>query len=237
MGGDVEDAEERLKAALKLITGSPLFEAGILAHLANLRLEQGDLDEAVELSSRALEIAELHRLDGVLVAVSIYAIGSLVAAQDGDRATSLAASMATTRLLARMNDLSPRTPLLCNLVLAEAALSRGDPAAAAEFATEARRAGRREPGAQRLHDRLDALQDRLNTLPAGPASAIPHVTPAELRLLEYLPTHLSMQEIAERLGITRNTAKSQNVAIYRKLGVASRSDAVAEARRLNIIRD
>ena len=109
------------------------------------------------------------------------------------------------------------------------------PAAAADFAAEARRARRREPGATHLNDRLEALQEQLDTWPAGPASAIPRLTPAELRLLEYLPTHLTMQEIAELLGVTRNTAKSQNVAIYRKLGVASRSDAVAEARRLGII--
>ena len=62
-----------------------MFEAGILAHLANLRLEQDDLDEATKLSTRALEMAELHRLDGVLVAVSIYAIGALVAARVATR--------------------------------------------------------------------------------------------------------------------------------------------------------
>ena len=77
----------------------------------------------------------------------------------------------------------------------------------------------------------------MDTWPAGLASASPRLTPAELRLLDYLPTHLSMRDIADQLGVTRNTAKSQNVAIYRKLGVASRSDAVTEARRLGIIRD
>ena len=222
MRGDVDVAEERLQSALRLITGSPMFEAGILAHLANLRLDQGDLAEAAKLSTRALEIADCHRLDGVLVAVSVYAVGALVAARKGDQATSRKAALTTMRLLGRMDDLSPRTALFCNILLAEAGLTLGDPAAAADFAAEARRARRREPGAHRLNERLDALEERLDSWPAGPASASPRLTPAELRLLDYLPTHLNMQQIAEQLGVTRNTAKSQNVAVYRKLGVASR---------------
>ena len=237
MRGDAEVAEKRLKSALRLITGSPMFEAGIQAHLAHLRLEQGDLAEARKLSSRSLEIAECHRLDGVLVAVSIYAIGALVAARSGDQVTSRRAGLTTMRLLGRLDDLAPRTALFCNLLLAETWLTLGDPSAAADFAAEARRARRSEPGAHHLNERLDALEERLESWPAGPASASPRLTPAELRLLDYLPTHLNMQQIAEQLGVTRNTAKSQNVAIYRKLGVASRSDAVAEARRLDIIHD
>ncbi len=142
MRGDVVDAEERLQSARRLIVGSPLFEAGCLAHLANLRLQQDDLDEATRLSQRALEIAELYRLDGVLVAVSVYAIGALVAARGGDQTTARAGWLTTTRLLARLGDLSPRTALFCNLVLAEAALTLGDPSAAADLAARlARPAG------------------------------------------------------------------------------------------------
>jgi LuxR family maltose regulon positive regulatory protein len=60
-----------------------------------------------------------------------------------------------------------------------------------------------------------------------PSTAIAPVTSAELRVLVYLPTHLSMQEIADELVISRNTVKSHAVAIYRKLG-ARRERAVAE---------
>ena len=63
------------------------------------------------------------------------------------------------------------------------------------------------------------------------------LTAAELKLLPRLATHLSLQEIADELVIGRETAKSQATAIYRKLGVSSRSDAVAEARRLGLLSD
>jgi LuxR family maltose regulon positive regulatory protein len=237
MQGDLPRAEERLTAALAALVDEPMIEAGLLAHLALLRLQHGDLAEATPLSTRALRLAETHRLDGVLVAIPVFAVGALVSARGGDLASARAASLTTSRLLARLRDLSPRTALLCNVLLAETALTFGDPAAAADHAAQAERARRREAGAANLNAWLDDLSARLAGLPAGPASAIPRLTPAELRLLDFLPTHLSVQEIAEQLGVSRNTAKSQNLAVYRKLGVASRSDAVAEARRLGILRD
>jgi LuxR family maltose regulon positive regulatory protein len=55
------------------------------------------------------------------------------------------------------------------------------------------------------------------------------LTPAELRLLPYLQTHLTIREIAERLFVSRNTVSSEVSSIYRKLGVSSRSDAVQQA--------
>jgi LuxR family maltose regulon positive regulatory protein len=55
------------------------------------------------------------------------------------------------------------------------------------------------------------------------------LTGAELRLLPYLATHLMFPEIASRLFVSRNTIKTEAVAIYRKLGVSSRSEAVERA--------
>ena len=44
------------------------------------------------------------------------------------------------------------------------------------------------------------------------------LTTAELRVLHYLPTNLTLSDIAERLYVSRNTTKSHAIAIYRKLG-------------------
>jgi LuxR family maltose regulon positive regulatory protein len=55
-----------------------------------------------------------------------------------------------------------------------------------------------------------------------------------LRLLPLLSTHLSYQEISERLFISKNTVKSQAYSAYRKLGVSSRSEAVVRARELGL---
>ena len=68
----------------------------------------------------------------------------------------------------------------------------------------------------------------------GPAGASP-LTPAELRLLPYLQTHLTIGEIGERLFVSRNTASSQASSIYRKLGVSSRSGAVEQATAIGLL--
>jgi LuxR family maltose regulon positive regulatory protein len=61
------------------------------------------------------------------------------------------------------------------------------------------------------------------------------MTAAELRVLRFLPTHLSFREIAERTQVSANTVKTQANAVYRKFGVACRSDAVARARTCGLL--
>ena len=56
-------------------------------------------------------------------------------------------------------------------------------------------------------------------------------------MLQFLPTHLSLVEIAERLHVSRNTVKTQAIAIYRKLGSSSRGAAVAAARDRGLLAD
>jgi LuxR family maltose regulon positive regulatory protein len=80
--------------------------------------------------------------------------------------------------------------------------------------------------ADRLRQEADAVPER-----EGGATGL---TPAELRLLPLLATHLSFRQIAEQLFVSRNTIKTQAISVYRKLGVSSRSDAVAEAQRLGL---
>ena len=56
-------------------------------------------------------------------------------------------------------------------------------------------------------------------------------------MLQLLPTHLSIAEIADRLYVSRNTVKSQTIAIYRKLGTSSRSGAVEIAAAAGLLGD
>ena len=65
--------------------------------------------------------------------------------------------------------------------------------------------------------------------------AVTPLTPAELRLLPYLQTHLTIGEIGERLFVSRNTVSSEVGSIYRKLGVSSRNDAVEQATAIGLL--
>ena len=52
---------------------------------------------------------------------------------------------------------------------------------------------------------------------------------------DFLPTHLSFREIGERVYVSANTVKTQANAVYRKLGVSCRSEAVSRARQLGLL--
>jgi LuxR family maltose regulon positive regulatory protein len=60
------------------------------------------------------------------------------------------------------------------------------------------------------------------------------LTPRELQVLGFLPTNLSLPEIAEELRLSRQTVKAMVISIYRKIGV-SRDEAVRSARARGLI--
>lgn len=57
----------------------------------------------------------------------------------------------------------------------------------------------------------------------------PLLTKRELVVLTHLKKDLTLEEIAHRLFVTRNTVKSQVSSTYRKLGVSTRAEALERA--------
>ena len=64
----------------------------------------------------------------------------------------------------------------------------------------------------------------------------PDLTPRETQVLAVLAEGASNRQIAERLGISVHTAKFHVGAILDKLDAAGRTDAVAQAARLGVLR-
>ncbi|AEG42876.1 LuxR C-terminal-related transcriptional regulator [Isoptericola variabilis] len=60
------------------------------------------------------------------------------------------------------------------------------------------------------------------------------LTRREQVVLSNLSEDVTLEQIASKLFVTRNTVKSQVRSVYRKLGVSSRAEAVAWARRAGI---
>jgi len=58
---------------------------------------------------------------------------------------------------------------------------------------------------------------------------------AELEVLRLLATDASIREIGAELFISFNTVRSHTRALYRKLGVSLRSDAVARGEALGLL--
>jgi LuxR family maltose regulon positive regulatory protein len=70
---------------------------------------------------------------------------------------------------------------------------------------------------------------------AGPQPLLDPVSKSELRVLRYLPTHLTAQEIAGELYVSANTVKTQMRTLYAKLGAHSRAEAVDRARAIGLL--
>jgi LuxR family maltose regulon positive regulatory protein len=91
------------------------------------------------------------------------------------------------------------------------------------------------PDATILAQCLDEAVVELDSRAAAALEGSSSLTLAELRILRFLPTHLSFREIGDRLHVSTNTVKSQAHAVYRKLDARSRSEAVARASRVGLI--
>ncbi len=71
---------------------------------------------------------------------------------------------------------------------------------------------------------------------AATPQVTPHLTPRELDILWGIAKGLTYNEIADRLGLSRHTVPSHIKAIYRKLQVATRGEAVYEAIQCGLIK-
>jgi LuxR family maltose regulon positive regulatory protein len=121
------------------------------------------------------------------------------------------------------------------LELARVYLALRDGPAARALVAELSDPRRFQPHLGVLADCAASLQEEAETLSDETTPHAAGLTGAELRLLPLLATHLSFAEIGTRLYVSRNTIKTQAISIYRRLGVSSRSDAIAEADRLGLV--
>jgi LuxR family transcriptional regulator, maltose regulon positive regulatory protein len=84
--------------------------------------------------------------------------------------------------------------------------------------------------AEEVERALDAARDR-----ASSGEILEQPSDAELAVLQFLASGLSNREIGERLFLSPNTIRSHLRALYHKLGVHSRTDAVARATALGLL--
>lgn len=96
---------------------------------------------------------------------------------------------------------------------------------------------------QRLAPRYNgppAQLDLTGSQPGGPADGgrpliAEALTRSEEAVLRRLTTTLSLAEISRERNVSRGTIKAQVRSIYRKLGVASRHEAIQRARELGLL--
>ncbi len=82
-------------------------------------------------------------------------------------------------------------------------------------------------------DRLD--HPRSSAGPNASPDLVEQLSAREHTVLRYLDSRLTLNEIASECYISTNTVKTHTKAVYRKLGVSSRRDAITEGRRLQLL--
>jgi len=186
------------------------------------------LDDALGLLDRLLRAAEDGGRMGSVI--EILVLRALVLQKRGDPSEALAA-------------------LERALVLAEPEgyvrifVDEGEPMA--ELLSELLNARRKGPREARHRILLDYLRRLLAAFESSRSSAEPSTEPPllapltarEREVLGLIASGLSNREIANRLFVEVSTVKSYANSIFRKLGVQSRTQAVAEARALHLISD
>ena len=209
---------------------------------ALMRLSLGDLTAAAELAGN-LPVA---RRELLLARIALAA---------GDHCAALGHLQAPV-----LEGLTPRQALVGQLLLAAAAIERGDRSAAGIVASAvetARQGGflntvvttapqvttylvEHGPGPwpdpfvdQLIGAALDVRATQVIVTRRGTTFAEP-LTAAELRILRLLPTSTYLQ-MASTLYISRNTVKTHLRSVYQKLGVASRAEAIERAVDLRLL--
>jgi LuxR family maltose regulon positive regulatory protein len=216
----------------------PTAAVAALAELALLAVDRGDWSDAEAKAGQALDLMDAAGIQEHLFSILGYVAAARVAAHQGNQV----AARRHAGTVLRMNTTSspaviPWLSAQVTIALAETFLDLGDFAAARLQAAEAGRHldGLLTEGAlrQQLGRALArfATEGRHVRLPSAMA-----LTGAEMRVLQLLPTHLSLGQIGEELHISRNTVKAHTIAIYRKLQSSSRNEAVARGRDLGLLR-
>ena len=242
--GQLRDALTTVGAARQILTAeaSPALLARADEQEALLRLSVGDLRAAAELAG---SLRAPNR--GLLLAKVALAAGDHHAVQDHLQA-------------AAQSGLTPRQALIRQVLLAAAAIDRGDPAVAMPLASALHMARSQgflntvvttapqvagyivEHAAQLRSDPFiaqlvaAALEVRTTQRGSGLSSRVlaEPLTAAEQRILTLLPTSTYLQ-IADTLYISRNTVKTHLRSIYQKLGATSRSQALERAVDLRLL--
>jgi LuxR family transcriptional regulator, maltose regulon positive regulatory protein len=229
--GDVDRAGALFAESFTVAAAAGNTDVIVLSEseLALLAMDRGQWAEAAGLVEVALAAIDEARMHDYATSVLAFAAAARLAVHRGDL---MEANRELTRAMRARPSLTFAAPFLAvrlRLQLAKVYWAIAGYSAARHLLREIDDIVFRRPALGALLDEVSEFRRTVtSSAQRGPASGSP-LTPAELRLLPYLQTHLTIGEIGERLFVSRNTVSSEVSSIYRKLGVSSRSGAVTQA--------
>lgn len=235
LSGEPEAAAVPLEEAAQSQASYPMTRVFSLSVLSLVEVELGRLPKAQEAADAARLLAVRDGLDEAPQSSIAYTAAGAVHAAYGQLEAARSDLEHALRTRQNLSGISPWHTFEPTIWLARVLLAAGDRAGAAGLADQARKVLTDLPdgvGAQRA--RLAELDLRI----AGPMRVLPLAVPLserEVAVLRLLRGSLSLREIGLELYVSPNTIKTHTQAIYRKLGVSTRHDAVAQGRQAGIL--
>jgi LuxR family transcriptional regulator, maltose regulon positive regulatory protein len=204
------------------------------SELALLAADHGQWPEAADRLERALATIDEHRLHDYVTCLLAFAEAARLAVHRGDLTEARRQLAQAMRARPSATSAFPFVAVRLRLQLAKVCFSIAEVAMARQLLRETDDILAHRPALGTLTGEVDEFRRVLASSAAG-ASGRAALTPAELRLLPYLQTHLTANGIAERLFVSSHTVKAEVKSIYRKLGVSSRHDAVQRATAIGLL--
>jgi LuxR family transcriptional regulator, maltose regulon positive regulatory protein len=234
--GDADGARRLLQEGADLgAARAPAIAALCLAVDAMIAIEHRDWGLATDLTDRAQAIVDERHLDRDPQMALVYASSAAARAHDGRSDEAKRDLRRGSDLLVVLGDFTAWYGAEARILLGHASLWLADIVGARTLLAEASRLARRTPEATIFERWFDEAWAYMDTVAEESLSGPSALTIAELRILRFLPSHRSFREIALQLGVSANTVKTQAHAVYRKLGAASRSEAVLRASEAGLL--
>jgi LuxR family maltose regulon positive regulatory protein len=234
LAGEPQPARTALEAAAHAQAAPVLTQIVALSTLSLIAVGQGSVPTARRLMETAYRTAEADQFRLTPSASMAHVAAGAVQAAEGHLDEARGELMQALSYREQIPGTSPWPTLEATIRLAQVLLEAGDRAEAASLVGQARGVLATLPdGAEALQARLAALEHRLAGPRREPPPAAP-LTEREVAILHLLGGTLSLREIGQELFVSANTVKTHTQAIYRKLGVSSRTEAVEQGRELGI---
>ena len=235
--GDLVEGERRLAAMIEVATATGNRFAVMTAHaqLALLALGRGDDEAARALLELARPAESVEDYPGYIHFALVAAAEARRRGRVRQRRGCIVALAVCQRLRPLLTRAIPWYSVQTLLEMAEAYCDLGEVNAARAALLDASEILHQRPDLGVLGQRVQRLQAQSLSRGEGHSGWEWSLTTAELRVLPLLMTHLTLGEVAERLGVSHNTVKTQTKSIYRKLDVSSRSEAVQRAAELGLV--